>query len=363
MEFHDLPIINSHVHAFYSIGDGPEKIEMLGNNVRQITDECKVEAFAAVSTVARRNAGILQRPISLLLKAMYPDKIYIFGNLDYPREGKKQEYSFYEQAKSLIDIGFDGIKMIEGKPDMRKWTGIPLDSEVYDEFYSYLEKDEIPIIFHVADPDIYWDPVKCPKYARELKWDYLDGTFVSKDGLHKEAEGILTKFPKLNIIFAHFYFMSREPERGGAILDRWKNVSFDITPGSHEYENFALMPDVWNKFFTRYQDRILFGTDSCVGSEENVKLNNDVRRFLETDSEFTFESHGCRTCGIGLEPGVLEKIYKKNFMKYVKGAPKKLNMELALEECYRTREIAARHSVEQEIKDVLEVIINKLNDM
>lgn len=363
MKFHDIPIINSHVHAPYHMGEGVGKIEKLDFYVRQITEECNVEAFTAVTTASRCGTGDLQKPLCMLLKAMYPDQIYIFGSLEYPREGEADGHDFLKQAQRLMDIGFDGIKMIEGKPNVRKWTRIPLNSDVYDEFYSYLQKEEIPITFHVADPDIYWDEEKCPRYARENHWDYLDGTFVSKEGLHKEAEGILEKFPKLNIIFAHFYFMSKEPERGGAFLDRWQNVSFDITPGSHEYENFARIPAVWREFFTKYQDRILFGTDSFLGFDNNIELSNDVRMFLESKGEYTFKSHGCKTVCLGLERDVLEKIYKQNYMRYVKGAPRKLNKELALAECRRAAELADGNSMEQEVGGELDAITRRLKGL
>ncbi len=113
--------------------------------------------------------------------------------------------------------------------------------------------------------------------------------------------------------------MSADIARASEFLDKWRNVSLDITPGIEMYHNFTRRPGEWREFFTRHNDRIIFGTDNhppgdmknteqldiCVG---NIAM---IRDFLETDKEML--------SGRGLKLGsdTLEKIYCGNFMKRI----------------------------------------------
>ncbi len=252
------------------------------------------------------------------LKKEMPNKVYLFGGLDYTdksyREGK---VDFSEQARKLFEAGADGMKMLEGKPNARKALGIPLDSSIFDSYYSYMEKKSYPIIMHVADPETFWDPDKEPEISKKRGWFWGDGTFSEKEQLYREAEAVLEKFPKLKIAFAHFYFLSADIKRASKFLDKWNNVSFDITPGWEMYDNFTGKSVEWREFFINYQDRLIFGTDNTPPLKNTheeqldccIKTINKIRDFLETDRAML--------CGCGLKLGnkVLEKIYYGNFVK------------------------------------------------
>ena len=56
----------------------------------------------------------------------------------------------------VVLVGFsrgDGMKMLEGKPAVRQKLGHRRDVSIYDAYYAYLEVEQIPLMFHVADPD------------------------------------------------------------------------------------------------------------------------------------------------------------------------------------------------------------------
>ena len=75
----------------------------------------------------------------------------------------------------------------------------------------------------------------------------------------------------------------------------------------------------------KYEDRILFGTDIFGGERVESALAKVrlVREFLETDQ------------GLNLPRGTLEKIYCSNFYRIVGFRPRKLQLDLAVEECKR----------------------------
>ena len=86
------------------------------------------------------------------------------------------------------------------------------------------------------------------------------------------------------------------------------------------YLDFSRQPEATRAFFLRYQERILYGTDTdtrtLVRGSNGVRLMQSVpqliRSFLERDEIFTM-SRGTRYHGLGLSQEVLEKIYATNF--------------------------------------------------
>jgi len=320
-----------------------------------------------VSLACKDQSEIAQNLLCALFKLLHPKSVYAYGSLMYPYypldEKIPYNYNLVEQVKTLMNMGFDGIKMLEGKPTLRKKIGIPLDSPIFDDYYSYLEEQEIPIVFHTADPETFWDRETAPEFSFEQGWFYGDGTFPGKETIYNEIDGILSKFPKLRVTFAHFYFLSNYIERAEAFLNKWKNVSLDITPGREMYDNFSRKPSEWKAFFTKYQDRIVFGTDmeDSMFQGGPSDIINTIRRFLETGDKF--HNWGFEINGLALDKNVIDKIYYKNFESYAGSNPKMVNTKRLLDECRRIKGIAlespALSTVVPEINKIIENITSR----
>ncbi len=329
----DLPVIDCHVHI-----RGPASIP----NLNAILDACGLDAITVVATAGKDDENVGQNPDALLFKVLHPGRYFAFGSLRHPRSGSIQDPRPYEeQARCMMAMGCDGMKMLEGKPTMRKQLDVPLDAPQLDPYYSFLEKQRVPLLFHVADPESFWDPEKVSEGARQRGWFYGDGTFPEKEQLYAEVERLLGKHPRLRVVFAHFYFLSADLERLGAFFERWPHANVDITPGSEMYANFAAQREKTREFFIRYQDRIFFGTDNAGGRhspdpERTVSAKSKIdamRRVLETED--TFEFWGMTWGGLGLPREVCAKIYAGNFRRWVGPKPKPVNSAVAIEECDR----------------------------
>lgn len=316
---HDYQLRDSHFH-FYKVETIPVYV--------QIMKAAGLKSIALAAYVEGPTPHM--NPVALLFKILHPDKVYVFGSLDYTVPGALEGKGDFEgQARRLIAMGADGIKMLEGKPDFRKLTGLPLCAPVYDAYYGYLQAEELPLLFHVADPEEFWDPVKAPEWARKNGWYWADGSYVSKEQLYQETEEVLRKFPQLHVTFAHFFFLSADLDRAARFLDRWPLVCFDITAGIEMYYNFAAAPKAWREFFVRYQDRIIFGTDTMAepGSSPDSAAASikSYESFLKTDAE----AFGGR--GLKLPPAVVAKICAGNFERRVGKRPRKANRALVQE--------------------------------
>jgi predicted TIM-barrel fold metal-dependent hydrolase len=337
-EFQPLSVVDGHFHMHMPL-NRTDLVTNLGN----IMAACGVDAIAIMSSTG---AGRLnENLVTALCKATYPGQVYAFGGLHYHLPAcPPEKIDLAAQAKKLRQIGFDGMKMIEGKPTVRQKLGHRLDAPIYDAYYAYLEAKQIPLMLHVADPDSHWQ-------------GQAADTFPAKEDLYAEADGILAKFPRLHIIFAHFYFMAHDLERAGRFLDRHPMVNFDLTPGPAMYASFSKVPDKARDFFIRYQDRIIFGTDNHGEARDfapgapleywPVYKMKAMRTFLETDRAFRGWHYDLK--GIALDPPVLEKIYSRNFIRYVGASPRKLDTDQALEECERILSLAQKYAIVHEI--------------
>ena len=189
------------------------------------------------------------------------------------------------QYKEMMEIGFDGIKLIEGKPNCLKKLGGTLLFPTLDKFFEAAEKDGTHIVFHVNDPDEFWDDELAPPISKEYGWFYGDGSFPNFWTVVKEIESILDKYPKLNVTFAHFFFYAKYPEKLAKMFEKYENVAVDITPGTEMYLAFEKNHDFYCDFFKKYSDRILVGTDATFPweSKGHAWCIDRLYNFIATD--------------------------------------------------------------------------------
>lgn len=231
------------------------------------------------------------------------------------------------QYNELMEIGFDGIKMLEGKPSCYKIVGIPLDDPFYDEFYSACERDGTHILSHVADPEEFWDGSKASDEEKAKGWCYAGEGYPTKEELTRQVEHLLEKHPKLVLTLAHFFFLSKNPERLRALFEKYENLAVDITPGGEMFIQFNDSYEYFKDFFKKYSSRILLGTDgdslpTCKKAME--WLIDRLYKYIATDEETDAWSPRPLK-GLKLSRQDAKNILCDNFTRRVSQAPKKIN--------------------------------------
>ena len=365
------PVYDGHIHLsdrYYDLDGFMDDVKRLikGTGILGFTSQC-------TSSYKLRSG---QAPAQVLAKALNPGKVFINGGFSYYLEGLPfDRKGMLEQIRTMYEAGFDGLKMLEGKPTVRKETGIPLDSEIYADAFRFCEDKNIHVLCHVADPWIFWDAEKCPPGAHKAGWAYLDGSYVQKEELHSEVDRVLKRHPKLNLTLPHFYFLAFDLERMGDFFDRNPTVSTDLCPNPYLFYDLQKDIDKSRDFFIKYQDRIFFGTDNAINDghkgEDAVthanKKNADIYRFLELSEEYDTELFTLgKLHGIGLEGEPLKKIYKDNYLR-IKGPDRNLNMGKAIEFCEKRLWLMEKNfpeadspmeGVKHQIKEVIERLKN-----
>ncbi len=345
MNAQKTPIIDCHIHfPHYSLMD----------QLIKVADQANFDRFNIVCTPDQARMSLV--PDALHLKAHFPERVFVFGGLDvsaYFRAAQAAGEIFAQNVDYLSLLGCDGIKMIEGKPQMRQMLPIPdFDTPTLAPYWHKLAESQFPLVWHVNDPEEFWDRARIPSWALERGWYYSGGGFVNNEAQYTQVLNVLKRNPRLKVIFAHFFFMSAQLPRLSRILDEYPNACVDLTPGVEMYFNFSVNLAATRDFFLRYQDRILFGTDigakallvdpsQGIQPAESLERVNLIRRFLESDGEFTLNSEsgflfgnsGTPLHGIALPEDVLQKIYCKNFERVVSSRPRAVNAPAVIEFC------------------------------
>ena len=327
----DRPVIDSHVHVRW-VEDGTESyFDFLDRlQTRHGHKGLNICACPCVVNGKTGESWGVENNIFAALYKLHNPTAYAYGGFFYPTrpvERMPAGLELHTQYEELMALGFDGIKMLETKVKEQKCFGLWVEDGLFADFFARCEADGTHIVWHVADPDTFWDLNRIPARHLAKGWYYGDGTYPSWERIYESVFRVLERHPKLKVTFAHFFFWSPWPEKLAALLDRFENVSVDVTPGAEMYGFFRDNREAYRDFFIRYADRILYGTDVVFPSNAvNSARPEQVYRFLTTDETLTVVDVPTR--GLALPEDVCDKILHRNFEDRAGVAPKPVDREL-----------------------------------
>jgi len=130
-QFVDCRVVDGHVH-FRGIEWADAVLEWMDR-----------AGLARVNLVSTPNPETVNQNAELIyLKARYPGRFYASGGLDYLQvqaDRARTPEILGTQVHTLHNAGFDGLKLIEGKPTARKRLQVPLDAPEYEGMWAALE--------------------------------------------------------------------------------------------------------------------------------------------------------------------------------------------------------------------------------
>lgn len=321
-------MIDSHWHMYVHICED-------GTDFRPALDALQkqqgLEALNLCCIPIYHALGPAQNILAAIYKLHNPTA-YAYGGLVYPdmpfKTPMPEGMDPLSQYEELMAMGFDGIKMLETKPTEQKAYGMFIDDGYYDAFFAACERDGTPMVWHVADPETFWDIDRIPQRFLDRGWFYGDGTYMSYDRVYGQVYNVMEKHPSLKVVFAHFFFLSEHPERLEELFAKYPGATVDLTPGSEMYAAFLENRAYYRDFFIRYQDRILFGTDTSHSGGDMTRFterSEAVRKFLTTDEKLSVIS--VETKGLALPKPVCDKILGENFRRMTGKTPRPIHRE------------------------------------
>jgi predicted TIM-barrel fold metal-dependent hydrolase len=302
-----FPVIDSHGHLGLFFKTNPAQVS-------KALDDLNIEYFINLNTRGGKDF--------LDIKKEYNDKrILHFTSFrwDYLKEADGVS-KILATLKSDFEAGARGVKLWKNFGlELKKPNGerLRLDDEILEPIFQEIERQEKIVSIHTADPEAFFYPIdetneRYEELIRHPEWSFNSEVFPKFQEIMEERERMFKKYPKIKFVSLHFGEFAHRLEDADKLLTTNPNVSIDIAA---RIDELGRHPIQTREFFTKWQDRILFGMD---GPPEKEKLSIYVR-FLETQDEY-FDYYPVnkprkgiwKIYGLGLSTPILKKIYYEN---------------------------------------------------
>jgi predicted TIM-barrel fold metal-dependent hydrolase len=263
----------------------------------------------------------LQSVLDKMVKP-YPDRFMVFAQMDWSKiDDPNFSQEMVAQLDDAVKRGARGLKVLKDWGlGVRDKSGklVPIDDPRMDPVWEECGRLQIPVAIHSTDPEAFFTPTdahneRYEELMRNPSWSFYGPRFPSKQTLLEQRNHVFAKHPKTTFIALH---IANWPENLDAVSDWLKQYpNMYVEFGAREAE-LGRQPRRAYKFFTEFQDRILFGTDA----EPVPEMYSNYFRWLETQDEYFpywgYPEQGrWEIYGLGLPDQVLEKVYHKNAEK------------------------------------------------
>lgn len=233
-------------------------------------------------------------------------------------------------VKVWKNIGME-LKDAEGKFVM-------IDHPQFDPILDYIANHKITLHSHQGEPKNCWLPVEKMTVEGDKKYFsehpqyhmYRHPEYPSYEDQVNARDHMLEKHPGLKVVSVHLGSLEWSVGELGKRLDKYPNMAVDMAARISHLQYQAITD--WQKvhdFVMKYQDRLLYGTDTGMSEKEDpseVKKHvhqtwtNDWKFFttdekMSNDSKATFK-------GLKLPKEVVDKIYRKNAQQWIPGIVK-----------------------------------------
>lgn len=308
-----FPVIDIHNH--------------LGGGAEYLTEE-RVARYlaemdsAGVRTVINLDGGSGQRLRETLaaLDQKHPGRFLTFAQVDFTGiDDEDWSAREVERLRNSFELGARGLKFHKSLGlrirDKNGQLMMPDDSRL-DPIYGLCGELGKPIVIHVSDPAAFFTPLdrfneRWHELNQHPDWLFFGDQFPPRQQILDALERAVARHPGTTFISTHFGNNAENLEAVGRQLDRYPNLYVDFDARISE---LGRQPYTARRFFVKYQDRILFGTDTTP-RRDAFRI---YYRFLETDDEYfdCSASHHLQgfwmIYGIHLPDEVLGKVYHEN---------------------------------------------------
>jgi len=326
-----FPVIDFHTHISWGDNMGGKQ------SVRfpaPVADLLAVMDRRNIRTLVDLTGGYgagLQKSIATL-HTPHPDRFIVFTEPWWskaPEPGYPQFQA--DQIARAHEAGAKGIKVLKTlglylRENVRTGKLIKIDDPRFDPMWEAAAAYNMPVAIHTSDPEAFFLPIdRFNERYEELNahpdWSFYGKDFPSNRELQEARRRVMQRHPKTQFCCLHVAD-SEDLAYTSELLDSLPNMTVEIAARIGE---LGRQPRTARKFFDRYQDRILFGTDAVPHGDEfpqqvfGDKLYQIYYRFLETEDEYfdyapaKIPPQGrWRIYGLGLPDQILQKVYNQN---------------------------------------------------
>ena len=331
-----VPAIDFHTHLGFSAsasGGVPqgEEVRFLAPAAEVLAVMDRVDLRMMVNLTGGVGAG-LQQSIQQFQTA-HPDRFVTFAE---PRWTRINDPTYSRDQADDIErahrLGARGLKVLKtlGLYLRQQITSGPLlaiDDPRFDAMWEACGALRMPVAMHVGDPEAFFLPIdRFNERFEELNnhpdWSFYGRDFPPLRQLLDARNRVFARHPKTTFVALHVGHDAEDLGYVSECMDRYPNML--VETGARIGE-LGRQPRTTRRFFDRYQDRILFGTDAVPHGVQTPQqifgeaLYEIYFRFFETEDEYfdyapaaTPPQGRWRIYGIGLPDAILRKVYHDN---------------------------------------------------
>jgi uncharacterized protein len=189
-----------------------------------------------------------------------------------------------------------------------------IDDPVFDALWDEAGALHVPVFVHIAEPAAFYQPAdERNDLRRSQNWSLYNKGTPGFEDMQARFARVLARHPHTTFVAVHAFNLSNDLGRVGALLDKYPNVQVDFAARMWE---LARQPFSARRFFIKYADRIMFGTDN----DPTPAMYLAHVRQLETEDEWFWpaDAEWWRGYGMHLPDSVLHKIYRDNALRLLR---------------------------------------------
>jgi len=296
------PVIDCHVHV---VGRTPAQVAEWVRTMDEVGMETSIVLTGATGAA-------FDALVDSLPKA-YPGRFLLYCGM-VGTDIDKPDYSDRAVAELVRchNKGARGVGELSDKGSgLTRDTAQPRDKRLHpddprlDAFWEKCAELKMPVNLHIADHPSCWTPLdvyqeRTPDYQH---FNQFGKDVSSYDELITIRNRTLERHPKTIFIACHLGNQGNDLEKLSLAMDKYPNLYLDTS--ARDYE-MGRTPRTSAKFLTKYQNRIVFGTDQ---SREKSMYQIHWRLF-ETADEYIVGRVWWRYYGLELPAPVLESLYR-----------------------------------------------------
>ncbi len=328
-QFAALDAIDTHVHIYHA---SPLFHAMINRLNLHLVDILVVDNHHGQMSASLT----MQRDAAMSVIAQDPERVKLCTTFD-PYAFMQPDFADHANSEMNSDFAKDAVAV-------KIWKNVGMqikdkdghyvlpDNPVFEPLYQDIADHNKTLIAHLADPDTLWAPPNpnaddYSYYMEEEPWWYMyrKAGAPTKQEILQARDHVLEMNPTLRVVGAHLGSLEADMNSLGAHFDRYPNFAVD-TAGRIPY--FEMMDhDAAIAFITRYQDRLIYGTDNDFEFYPPRKAKQSERRweeayanqwrYLATNDWVMY--HGKKVQGLALPLPVLRKLYHDNAVKWFPG--------------------------------------------
>lgn len=308
-----FPVIDMHSHSYL------HSVEELEQWVRNM-DENNIEKIVIhTGTYGEEFDALydLYKGVSDRFELWCGIDMSSWGTPDFPAKAVAElERCWKKGAKGVGELSDKGLG--EKLSRKVKEPGLHLNDDLLVPIFSKCAELGMPVNCHIGDPVWMYEDIDEHNdgYMNASKWkiDMSQPGILDLYELVATMEETCVKNPQTTFIACHFMNIGHDYDYLGQVLDRHPNLYID---NSARHLESSATPRATKKFYEKYADRIVFGTDN----NPSPTMYRLQWRILESEDEHFYspsQTYHWPLHGIGLEKDVLEKIYRINAQKIMR---------------------------------------------